>query len=333
MGNVIHKVHFGFLENFPIKEWEVKQKCLIASWFEQEHNFPYQWWDDPESADIIVILEPNDYRNFRALPKLLNEPLLRDYANKVFCFNVAANTCGCLSGIYAGLESPRYARERHRIWCYTYPANPQFEQLAPLDSEADLDFSFRGALSHNCRKQLARLFAKPSKSHSVVIIDRWFNHTESEKIQYAHEIQKSRFVLCPRGISASSHRLYETMAMGRCPVIISDAWIRPDYVDWDDFALFCREDDIESIPDLVEQHRREWRERGQKARKAWESFFSPGNRTFWALEGIRAIQRERPADHNEHDAFAQWSSRTFYRNNGWCLDQRIRNKLRKCFCA
>ena len=42
--------------------------------------------------------------------------------------------------------------------------------------------------------------------------------------RYAELTKASKFVLCPRGVGASTIRLFETMRMGRVPVILS-AWL------------------------------------------------------------------------------------------------------------
>jgi len=45
---------------------------------------------------------------------------------------------------------------------------------------------------------------------------------QSYKQNYARLIANSKFVLCPQGVGPSSLRLFETLLMGRAPVIISD---------------------------------------------------------------------------------------------------------------
>src|SRR5438309_4407785 len=55
--------------------------------------------------------------------------------------------------------------------------------------------------------------------------------------RYAELAKASKFILCPRGLSASSIRLFETMRMGRVPVILSDDWLPPLGPRWNDFAI------------------------------------------------------------------------------------------------
>ena len=85
---------------------------------------------------------------------------------------------------------------------------------------------------------------------------------------------RSDYVLCPRGIGTSSFRLFEAMEAGRAPVIISNDWVQPGFIDWD-FAVRIAENDIGCIPDYLAAIRDEAKDRGRAARAAWEQWFAP----------------------------------------------------------
>jgi hypothetical protein len=91
---------------------------------------------------------------------------------------------------------------------------------------------------------------------------------------YNDLMYNSDFVLCPRGFGASSIRLFEVMRAGRAPVIISDKWIAPPLVDWDSFAIQIKENDILSIPNVLEYHKDEADARGKLAKQAYDKYFS-----------------------------------------------------------
>src|SRR4029077_18783462 len=82
------------------------------------------------------------------------------------------------------------------------------------------------------------------------------------------------FVLCPRGLSVSSIRLFETMRMGRAPVILSAGWVAPTGPRWASFALRIREREFARIPRLLEEREGEAVQMGERARKEWEEWFS-----------------------------------------------------------
>jgi hypothetical protein len=92
--------------------------------------------------------------------------------------------------------------------------------------------------------------------------------------RYAELMKATKFVLCPRGVSASSIRLFETMRMGRVPVILSDGWIRRVGPQWDEFSLRVLERDFARVPALLERFEGEAVTMGSLARKEWERWFS-----------------------------------------------------------
>jgi len=93
--------------------------------------------------------------------------------------------------------------------------------------------------------------------------------------RYAEICKASKFILCPRGMGASSVRLFDAMRMGRVPVILSDQWVSPEGPCWDKFTLRVREADFDRIPALLEQLEPKAVEMGMLAYAQWEEWFSP----------------------------------------------------------
>jgi len=65
----------------------------------------------------------------------------------------------------------------------------------------------------------------------------------------------SIFGLCPRGYGGGhGFRLFETIQMGAIPIYVSDQFWKPfsDVIDWDKLAVFVKDDEIDSIPKLVD---------------------------------------------------------------------------------
>jgi len=92
---------------------------------------------------------------------------------------------------------------------------------------------------------------------------------------YFETIANSRFVLCPRGVSPSTIRVFEVMRAGRVPVIISDAFVPPGSCDWREFAIFVAEKKIASIPTVLKLADSRFESMAVRARQAWESYFGP----------------------------------------------------------
>src|SRR6185295_475378 len=109
--------------------------------------------------------------------------------------------------------------------------------------------------------------------------------------KYARALCDTKFVLCPRGLGASSFRVFECLKAARIPVIISDDWVLPSGPDWNSFSIRVSEKNVEQIPKIVRES---------------EVFAIDMSRKAW-------------------QAYRDWFSReaTFHRVIEWCLD--IRN--------
>ena len=308
--------------------WEHAFVPAIRGHFAAAPGSRYRWVDDPVAADLIVLLESNHFRTQRAIPSLLAEPVLRDFPDKTFTINYEDHPAGFLPGLYAALPAGKFDPARHGSWCYLFPPNPEVYKSAvlPVDERCDLLFSFRGAESYPVRRRLFDLPLAPEMRGRITRIDRWFNHDPGEQQDYVEEIRRSRFVLCPRGLAPASHRLFEVMALGRCPVIIGDEWVAPDAVDWSRCALRVPEADVESLPGLLKQREPEAAELGRQARAAWEQCFSPGRKFEAALDALVKLRDARPGNYDERAYQARWNSPVFRHLNGWTLPQRVSRK-------
>jgi hypothetical protein len=331
----MRKVHFCYPTTSPINDWEHRFLPAIRRAFLNGRVRGYELVETADEADLVVMLESNTYKSHKHIEQLRNEPVVAQYPNKVFTINYEDEPAGFLPGLYASLPKQRFDPVRHRTWAYLFTPNDEadakdkvdfthcgeFVGISPL-----LLFSFRGADSHPVR---SRIFAAPypGQNHCVTRIERWYNHSVAEKAEYFHEILRSQFVLCPRGIGPSSHRLFEVMALGRCPVIISDEWVPPRGIDWNRCSVTIRERDIERVPQILNTMVAHARELGNTARNVWRANFSPEQKVRSALDVLWELRASRPANYNEHAYQRRWSTWRFYRQNGWSLDQRVARRL------
>src|SRR5205823_9816563 len=122
-------------------------------------------------------------------------------------------------------------------------------------------FSFMGcARNAEVRAKLStirhpRSFFQNTAQDFDRILDRKMDRRERLDYdrRYAELTKASKFVLCPRGLSPSSIRLFETMRMGRVPVILADGWVPPIGPRWDDFSIRVHERDFAMVPQLLEE--------------------------------------------------------------------------------
>lgn len=112
--------------------------------------------------------------------------------------------------------------------------------------------------------------------------------TEEEKfnttIEYYQNMIDSDYLICVRGNGNFSARLYETMAMGRIPVIVNTDCIYPwdDRLDWKSFTIWVEYRELDQLPAKIYSFHKEktpeefvglqW-----QVRKLWEDYLSmPG---------------------------------------------------------
>jgi hypothetical protein len=92
--------------------------------------------------------------------------------------------------------------------------------------------------------------------------------------QHAEAILDSQFVLCPAGCGPSSYRLFESMEMGRVPVILSDDWVPPPGPRWDEFSVRVPERFVGEISSILSMFSDRHEVMGRQARLAWEQWFA-----------------------------------------------------------
>jgi hypothetical protein len=104
--------------------------------------------------------------------------------------------------------------------------------------------------------------------------DRKVEGAESFR-SYAAALQRSKFVLCPRGRGPSSIRLFEALQVGRCPVILSDDWLPPAFVAWDTCSIQIPEAEVNQLPAILREREEDAEQLGTAARKVWERYYAP----------------------------------------------------------
>ncbi|MFL6590628.1 MAG: exostosin family protein [Chthoniobacterales bacterium] len=235
--------------------------------------------DDPEAADLIIFLEC--YGGGWYFERVRAHPLVRRYREKCFLFSTNPFVIPFLPGIYTGIEK-RWTSARTRPGFYLGRTQNDFTTFSEPADDLPYLFSFMGSVRNSpVREKLGTLrhprsFFQNTSDDFERILQQKMDRRERLDYdrRYAEVTKASKFVLCPRGLSASSIRLFETMRMGRAPVILSDDWVPPLGPRWEEFAVQVRERDFARIPSLLEKRENEAVAMGQRARAEWEEWFS-----------------------------------------------------------
>lgn len=234
---------------------------------------------DPDTADLIIFVE--FYGAGWYFGRVRRHPLVRRHRDKCFLFSANPLVIPLLPGVYAGVEK-KWATSRTRPGFYLGRTINQFTTYtAPADDLPYL-FSFMGSVRNApVRAKLAELRHPRSYFQNTTedfdrVLNRKMDHRERLDYdrRYAELTKVSKFVLCPRGVSVSSIRLFETMRMGRVPVVLSDDWVSPVGPRWDEFSIRLRERDFNRVPALLEKLEPQAVTMGSLARREWERWFS-----------------------------------------------------------
>ena len=267
----------------------------------------------PDAADLIIFVE--FYGAGWYFERVRSHPLVRSCREKCFLFCANPLVIPFLPGVYTGIEK-RWTGPRTRPGFYLGRTKNEFTTFTPSSHELPYLFSFMGSVRHaSIRERLAtvrhpRFFFRDTSQDFERLLERRMNQQERVDYnrRYAELSRSSKFVLCPRGVSPSSIRLFETMRMGRAPVILSDAWVPPIGPNWDAFSVRVRERDFERIPALLERRESEAVEMGQAARREWESWFGEDVLFHRLVELCLDIQRKRKLP----ERWARWGAYLHY---------------------
>lgn len=248
----------------------------LLSWATLAKPQIHTFTENVEEADIILILDVvfvyTHQRDF-----------LYNFLNKCYALDCADDPQLIIPGLYASAsKSSLFQKHRLRGSGYLFNRHRRNIFLDSVDiyNKKQYLVSFMGGATSWVRK---RLFALDFHRDDILIqcTTGKYNHWSEEQLnaedhqkKYIDVVCKSQFVLCPRGIGSNSIRLFEVMELGVAPIIISDHWLPPQGPNWNHFAIFVKESEINNIDKIAESYAFQHLERGQLARKAWEEHFS-----------------------------------------------------------
>ena len=281
--------------------WDL-QKCATLDRFRIHEVI-----SDPLAADLIIFTEL--YGAGRYFERLRGHPLVRKYREKTFLFCANPFVIPFLPGVYTGVEK-RWSSSRTRPGFYLGRTRNEFTTFSPPAPDLPYLFSFMGAIRNApIRRKLATLTHPRSFFQNTTDdFDRILEGTMDRRERldydrrYAELAKASKFVLCPRGLSVSSIRLFETMRIGRVPVILSDDWVPPAGPCWERFSIRISENEFARVPHVLEQRESEAVTMGELARSEWEQWFSDEVVFHRLVESCLDIKRERQIP----ESLARW---------------------------
>lgn len=252
--------------------------------------------DDPAAADIILYVENCD--PIQHYFEVRRDRYYRQYPDRCFLFSRNDLPVPFLPGIYASMPARWYDPRRTRTGPYLNAFDHSFIPDDAPFNHVDILYSFVGQrTTHPLREAL---FDLDHPDQFLFDTAPYWPYGDLEPAQrdrlehqYVDTMRRSQFVLCPRGRGASSIRLFESLRMGRAPVIISDAWVPPAGPDWNAFSVRVPESQVSRIPVLLAERESDAKEMGQRARAVWEDWFSESATFHRSVEWCLEIQHAR----------------------------------------
>jgi hypothetical protein len=210
----------------------------------------------------------------------------------MFLFSQADDPILWAPGVFASVSAkhPDIGRARGGFYVYHTHYEPEFAaalQPRPHD-ESKFLWSFVGSVA-SCPAVRGPLLALPDERaltrdttrDTAEWSRRWQfegpDRAERSRVlsSYAETLHQTKFVVCPRGVGLSSVRLFEAMRVGKCPVIVSDDWLAPPFVEWESCAIRIPERDLRHLPAVLREREKDAVALGLRARVVWEQRYSP----------------------------------------------------------
>ncbi len=269
------RIHFDLssLDEWHRREWEAMLSVPA------EGAAGARVVDQPEAADCVVAAETNFHlgRQGRLWGRW---PALAPGARPLFVWDSSDLPSGRRPGLYCSLPRSLFDPRRHRSFCYPIRYNECIQAAAPADAQHL--YGFVGGITSGVRRRLVATLRRVGRPAEMLLVEQagpWNQMFDRgglpAKRQYAEALRRSRFFLCPRGNGVGSVRLFETMEAARVPVIISDAYVPPAGIDWDNCSVRVSERQLERIPEILASRSADWPRLAANARRAWEAKFSP----------------------------------------------------------
>ncbi|WP_158826794.1 exostosin domain-containing protein [Mucilaginibacter lacusdianchii] len=281
-----------------------------------------------EDADALILQENISFKDYKYIKLLKNDPVFKQYAHKIFTINYDDGATGVLKGAYVCLKRSRFDERFHASVPYLEFANNLITKQAVKTEPAFLATWRGNTKSNSVRSKIVELYAN-DKAFDVYTTNSWFNHSKDEKQAYVDSLLNAKFALAPAGWAPTTFRLYESMALGRCPVIIADEFVPPVGPDWNSFSISVPENKIESLKQVLQEKEPQYEQLGNRAAAVWEQYFAAPNGIKYYADQLMRLIKSSPADMSVQQEFNRWGSSKMYHSNGWTLSQRLRRKLKK----
>ena len=286
--------------------------------------------DDAQGADVIAVDERYSYKTWTYAQVLLSCPFIQRFGGRIAVLNHDDQARVFLPGLYVSLEQSRpplvpalpipYKRDLWKIEIADFAKSEGGKYL----------WTFRGSCrTHPVRRKIwAHLHRDPRGA--IDVVDREFHsHSKEDQAVFASSLLSGDFSLCPRGFSPSTYRVFESMQLGRCPVVVSDDWLAPAAIDWGACSLRVHEADVGRLAEILESNRGSASELGRNARAEWERRLAWPVRLHGFLDSVISVARSPKFGTSIEEISSLWGSARFRDLYDWTLPGRLKSRIKR----
>ena len=226
---------------------------------------------DPEDADLLLFSEAHILEGDWQLKQITTSPLFCSHRTKSLVYDERDRPWCALPGVYASMPARSFDERYQRAWSYyRVPRRPRLPHR-------ELLFSLVASRSNPCREPLFSIEhprAHVEEVRNFVFYDPQSKNFAERRRVFDEILAASKFVLCPRGRGTSSIRLYEALAAGCVPVVISDEWVAPSGGILDSCILKWPEGRVGGLIELLEDTEELWPAMSSQAQEAFDDYFA-----------------------------------------------------------
>jgi Exostosin family len=253
--------------------------------------------DNPHQADVIVFAEWTSHGAFAE--KVRHHSYVKRFRDKCFIFDPSDYAIPFLPGLYASLNKNHYDFSRTRTGWYLRTDENPYIDFEPMPQEPLFLAGFTGSIqNHPSRRALLSLpkdkfYIRDTSSFAASMLRLPPAEKSEFWAQYVLAMKQAAFSLCPRGVGAGSMRLFESMKMGRAPVILADDWVPNDDVEWRTCSVTVTSRELPNLTEILGERLSEARSLGFNARLEWQNNFGPDVMFHRLVEACIELRRLR----------------------------------------
>jgi hypothetical protein len=300
------KVH---LVTAASKPWSHELRAAVEAVVMLDRFGEHALSTDPDSADLILLLDAHQHPDDWAMRGVRTHPYVRAYSPKLFVYDERDNPRDSLPGVYVSMPRRQFDPNRHRAGAYFYLKT---DTRAARSVEPDLLFSFQGRRVSAVRHELLTVRHPRAVVEDTSAYDFFGPHAptaDGAKRRYCEVMGRSKFVICPRGAGTSSYRLFEALAGGRVPVILSDDWVAPRGIAWEKCSVRLPEHRAAAVGPTLEELEPVWPEMSAAASATFDLSFAPEVWFHTVVEACRTLR-----DAGAHGLTRQWTTGIYWRS-------------------